>query len=80
MEPKEGPSAAKVPSVGRIVHVFAHEGPRLIPNAALITHVSDDGQRVRLHVWWEVSHCGETREWFSYSEKPRDGCWSWPAL
>jgi hypothetical protein len=68
----------KLASVGRIVHVFRHEGDRLVPNAAMITHVGDDGKRVRCQVWWEVGHCGETRDWYEYSETPRDGFWSWP--
>lgn len=62
------------PTVTRLVH-YHHEG--LEPLAALIVKVNED-DTVNLTVFGEQGGFFGTIIGCKYSEKPENGCWSWP--
>ena len=83
--PKSTPPVARRVSVGRIVHVWAYEGARMVPNAAIVVAVADDGRRIFVEVFWASGFGGRERIWAScapFAEDgthiPTDGHWTWP--
>lgn len=62
------------PSVGRIVHAYVLDN---IPYAAIITEVDGD-EVISLSVFVPESGPPQHTDKMSYSETPKQGCWTWP--
>jgi len=72
-------------AVGRILHYWTYEGPRIIPNPCIVLAVGDDGARVWAHVWWVSGAGGRDTLWMPAApfgedgnQVPTEGHWTWP--
>ena len=64
-------------TVGRMVHYHSFHGPAGDkPRAAIVTSVSESGERVSLTVFGQSGL--SFKRVIAYSETPAPGCWSWP--
>lgn len=66
-------------TVGRTVHYHSfHMAPGSTPKprAAIVTGVSEDGERVSLTVFGQSGLAFKRA--ISFSAEPAPGCWSWP--
>lgn len=66
-------------TVGRMVHYHSFHGPggeESKPRAAIVTSVSESGERVSLAVYGQSGM--SFKRVIAYSETPAPGCWSWP--
>lgn len=75
---EKNPASAQKPTVGRIVHVGYLEKGALVPCAALVALVHEDGTTVNAAVVLPSAITVGSSH-IPHSAELRDGCWSWPA-